>query len=30
MATPIVPLFDRQGHRVIIKLKTKDFSAGRR
>jgi hypothetical protein len=30
VARPIEPLFDRKGARVIIKLKTKDFVAGRR
>ncbi len=30
VARPIEPLFDRQGARIIIKLKTKDFVAGRR
>lgn len=30
VARPIEPLFDRKGSRVIIKLKTKDFQAGKR
>lgn len=30
VARPIEPLFDRKGARVIIKLKTKDFVAGKR
>ena len=30
VARPIEPLFDRRGSRIIIKLKTKDFQAGKR
>jgi RNA ligase-like protein len=30
VARPIEPLFDRKGARVIIKLKTRDFLAGKR
>ena len=30
VARPIEPLFDRRGSRIIIKLKTKDFVAGKR
>jgi hypothetical protein len=30
VARPIEPLFDRKGSRIIIKLKTKDFVAGKR
>ncbi len=30
VARPIEPLFDKRGDRVIIKLKTKDFVAGKR
>lgn len=30
VARPIEPLFDKRGKRVIIKLKTKDFIAGKR
>lgn len=30
VARPIEPLFDKRGKRIIIKLKTKDFAAGKR
>jgi hypothetical protein len=30
VARPIEPLFDKRGKRIIIKLKTKDFIAGKR